>query len=738
MGHVPPKISLKDLEDFATIQEFRENPVIAAQLLLNRDYDPQQAMAVNGVWKHPYSMLDWGRGLGKCILGMSEISLVDGTVKTIAELYETKISTIKLDENESLAVFEFPLKIKSMNKNKIVDAEAITILKQKVNEDLYKITLKNGKNITCTAVHRFYSADKHWVKAEDLAFGDYLSHYTPAGGIRTSRIEDIQLISAGIHEYVYDLVVPGYENYIANGIISHNTTVSTDILVLSGLLYPGTISMAVSHSMKGTKTIFNELIKTWSRSEIVKRSTIKKPTKGNDMCEMIFDSVNPVTGQQTIINGIAADVNNEGSTIRGQRVSRCLYIDEWILLPRDLIEGAILPTASTSDDPFRPEYDLGLKRIMFTSSSGYTYMEAYERMETFRKFYLYPEKYPEFALDKNGKPMYFYHNCNYTKFTKAGIIDQDAVKSWRATFSIPKFNTEVLAKWESQSDSWYNAKTIKGDPEKNDPGMWIDSSVEEDARWVDNDKSGKYAYVLSMDYAERKDEAGMSLLRVTPNKIYIVDTDGYKHKPQESAAEILRGFFDKFDIHSLVMDPEGGGRGVGAYLKNLKMRMNTLTNKHEPFFPIYPVQDKWLNKGGEIIPAGARRILEYVTFSNTAAEANLTDLNITLRALIEGKNLLVDENAPKEFKEKVETLFNQIISIEAEPIAAKNSKNGKQAADKGRYSFTSRILKDRWAALLIGVHQALILQAQLNYKEEDEDPGIVIIEGGLFGQGEWY
>jgi hypothetical protein len=73
--------------------------------------------------------------------------------------------------------------------------------------------------------------------------------------------------------------------------------------------------------------------------------------------------------------------------------------------------------------------------------------------------------------------------------------------------------------------------------------------------------------------------------------------------------------------------------------------------------------------------------------------------------------------------------MDQIIAIEAEHITttAKNKEKANQAADKGRYSFISRILKDRWAALLIGVHQSMIVQAELNMVEEEEDPGVYLL-----------
>jgi hypothetical protein len=81
--------------------------------------------------------------------------------------------------------------------------------------------------------------------------------------------------------------------------------------------------------------------------------------------------------------------------------------------------------------------------------------------------------------------------------------------------------------------------------------------------------------------------------------------------------------------------------------------------------------------------------------------------------------------------------MEQIIGIEAVPISeTKNKEAAKQAADKGRYKFTSRILKDRWAALLIGVHQAIITQAEMNIYEEEEDPGVLLLPS-IYNSGDY-
>lgn len=725
------------------ILELRENPVYAAQLLLNRDYDPQQALAIWGMWTHPYSMLDWGRGVGKCVSGSTKIRLADDSLVTIKELYDKQSTCLAYEPNEWWAVMDEPLFVRAydIKKKKLVNRQVLTILKQKVTENFIKITMDNDEEIVCTKIHKFLELETmDWIEAKKLRVGSQLVSLNEDNKLAVYGVRSWEVIKSSKEEFMYDLMVVGLKNYIANGFITHNTTMASDVEVLSGLLYPGSVSMVVSHSMKGAKLVFDELIKTWMRSPVVQEATPKRPTKGNDLCEMPFNSINKSTGQQTLIKGVAADINGDGASIRGNRVSRCLHIDEWIFLPQSLIDGAVIPCASNQIEAATPEYDLNLTRFIFTSSSGYTYMEAYKRMETFRKFFLDPEKYAEYAIDeKTGKPKYFYHNLNYTKITKNGILNQDNIKMWKATFTFSKFNTEVLAHWESESGSWYNSVDIKGDPEdpkKEKRGIWISTREDFDAKIEqprDNNgklvKDDRYAYVIGIDPAEQQDETGVALIRVTPDRLYIADTQGYENTTMPEVAEIIRMYMDQYNIVSIALDPEGGGRaGVIPELKTTKVRHNTLTGKLEPFFPVYPIHGAKELKKTESIPPGARQIIKCYTFSSNANEANLTDLNSTLRTIIKSRGLVVAEDGSVDFRERVEKLMDQIIAIEATPISTnKNKEAAKQAADKGRYSFTSRVRKDRWAALLIAVWEAIMIQAEMNMPEEDEDPGIIII-----------
>lgn len=681
----------------------------------------QHAFIANGIVTH------------NCVSSETMVKLDDGSEVPIKNLYDAQSHYISYDKKEWWAILDQPITVKSYDPvlRKIVSKPVITIFRQKIDEELLKITTDKKHEIICTKIHKLMNNKNEWVKSADIAYGDKIVVTSENGRPGLAKVVEIEAIAPKTR-YVYDLSVEDTHNFIANGIVAHNTALAADLEVLSSLLYPGTTSLIISYNMKSAKLVFDELQKTWNRSRVVKDSCEKRPTKGNDMCEMKFLSSNPSTGQQTTIKAIATDINNDGAAIRGNRVSRMLHIDEWIYIPMSLIFGAAFPCASTTDDPTRPQYDLKLSRFLLTCSSGYTYMEAYKTMSDWRNMFLYPEKYPD-ALTEDGKPKYFYHHMNYLKITKPGILNYENIKMWKATFPVPKFNTEVLAQWESESGSWYNSKDIKGDPEDlsgKTRGIWISSVEDPHAEYKEVDKDTDSVYVLCIDPAEQQDETGATVLKVTKDKIYISETNGHEGTTMPEVAEIIRCYMDRYNVVSIAMDPEGGGRaGVVPELKKTTIRHNSVTGKLEAFFPIFPKQDKYLKKNEEM-PAGTRRLLYLYVFSSNANEANLTDLNSTLRTMIKSKNLLVANDGPEDFTYRVNILLDQIVAIEATAISSikgATREQTKQAADKGRFTFTSRILKDRWASLLIGVWHAIILQAEMNLPEEESEAEIAII-----------
>lgn len=745
-----PQITSKDLDNMSTILELRENPVLAGELLLKRNYAPIQKFAIWGMWNHPFSMLDWGRGCGKCMSGETEVKVRTKAADNVGNVYttcrlrdlfnDTGHRVTFTEEEEWWGVPKQRTEIMSMNpeSGKLGWMPITAVFKQKRQEDgMLKITTAGGRSFRVTPKHRFLVRKKFrklgFIQAQDLSIGKQLCIVKEGKiaydeVIAWEKVDDTEL-----EDFMYDLSITAHENYVANDTIVHNTTMASDIEVLSGLLYPGSASMIVSHSMKGTKLVFDEIIATWARSPHVKGAA-ERPVKGADECRIVFHS-NGESGKETKVVGVATDAAKGGLGIRGRRVNRVLHIDEWVFLPRDLIDAVIMPCASNNEDPMAPPtYDLDRTRWIFTSSSGYTYMDAYDRMKDFRTYFA------------QGNPKYFYCNANYLDMPK-GFIKEDALQIWMDTIQKKnpgRWETEIMARWISESGSWYNSKDIMGDPEVNGTdnpgGMWTRRENHHDVYYEESNHED--AFVLGVDPAEQQDETGYALIKVLPDKLVVMESFALLGQSMPEVAETIRSYMDRYNIVMIALDPEQGGRaGVVPSLKDQQPgRRSTLTGKPEVFLPVYP-HKKFLKKNEEV-PMQARMIIKYCPFSANSSEANLTDMNIAMRNMIKRHVLVApldfdQRNASEEgyanVKEEISKMMRQVVAVEAEPLGVnKDGRESKSASNLGRYSFTSKDKKDRWAALLIAAWEASIIQASMNLPEEDDESSNILILPSLF------
>jgi len=80
---------------------------------------------------------------------------------------------------------------------------------------LLNIILSTGNSIRCTPEHRFYTKEGIWVEAKDLDIGMKLK----------SCDGEISIFGMGIGgtDDVYDIYVPDYHNFVAEGVVVHNS-----------------------------------------------------------------------------------------------------------------------------------------------------------------------------------------------------------------------------------------------------------------------------------------------------------------------------------------------------------------------------------------------------------------------------------------------------------------------------------------------------------------------------------
>ncbi len=147
--------------------------------------------------------------LRECVTGDTLVWLADGRSVPIAELVDTCPEVVALDEASGQMVNAHCEKIWMTGVRPIIAVE-----------------LASGHTVSVTARHRLYT-EQGWMQAGLLETGMKLARMAagPAvePGSRHWVWEPITALTPQGATRVYDLTVPGYASWVANGVISHNS-----------------------------------------------------------------------------------------------------------------------------------------------------------------------------------------------------------------------------------------------------------------------------------------------------------------------------------------------------------------------------------------------------------------------------------------------------------------------------------------------------------------------------------
>jgi signal recognition particle subunit SRP54 len=221
------------------------------------------------------------QGSGKCVVGSSQVSLVNKEIMTIAQLFEEQLSCCEnaVILQDGIAIHPRNLFAYSINPNtlKMEEKQIEWIWKLKATEVLYEVFLDSviRPKIITTPEHPFFTLTNgtiHRIRIDNLRKGQYVmvpspirqdnsyrcetpgSNYPNDKKIRSDKIiigealkssstdltqyendvnwvkiKDIQKKSNDSINYVYDLTIKDHHNFIANNIIVQNTTSSAKI-----------------------------------------------------------------------------------------------------------------------------------------------------------------------------------------------------------------------------------------------------------------------------------------------------------------------------------------------------------------------------------------------------------------------------------------------------------------------------------------------------------------------------
>ncbi len=188
---------------------------------------------------------------GKCISGDSRIMLADGSVRLAKDIFERASKDGKIyEENEDRSVYvpKEPITIFSLNKGTgSIEKKIIQYVWRLKGGNMIKTRLRNGFEISTTLEHKYVVFRDGFVdvEARDLRIGDRV---VCARKLDTDnkRMKDysadelayieVSKIESGFEEVVYDFTIPENHNFIAEGMVIHNTAFTDNLLAAAGMM----------------------------------------------------------------------------------------------------------------------------------------------------------------------------------------------------------------------------------------------------------------------------------------------------------------------------------------------------------------------------------------------------------------------------------------------------------------------------------------------------------------------
>jgi len=215
-----------DINDYNDIKEYRDN--ICERNFTLHEHQAMLAKYISPDTPYKGIIVFHGLGSGKCVSKNMSVCVNNKTTK-ITELWDTSIlynTPFIKDEGEWVEPFE-DLYVDSIRFDELmIRGKVKHIYREKVNTRLRRITFNNGKIIEITNIHKLLKYDCGWSNVfyiNDRIYTIQKNETIP----ELSIITNIEYFD--YDDFVYDLEIEHYHNYVVNGVICHNTCVGVSI-----------------------------------------------------------------------------------------------------------------------------------------------------------------------------------------------------------------------------------------------------------------------------------------------------------------------------------------------------------------------------------------------------------------------------------------------------------------------------------------------------------------------------
>lgn len=472
------------------------------------------------------------------------------------------------------------------------------------------------------------------------------------------------------------LIIKGLWNHQFNLLILTRGGGKTFLLalycILKAMLFPREKCVVASSSYRQAQFTFDEIIKFYEESPLLRQATTKPPTKGPNACEMWLEN-----GSKIICYPLG-----DGQKIRGARANT-LVMDEVAQIPDDIINLVIIPMMNTRQDPFDTS---GRKNHLVMASSAY-----------FQFNHLYDKylAYKEYSNPKSEKydPNFGLHVFSVYDMPK-GWMDEAVIKLAKEQMSTIQFQMEYECLFPAESEGFFPAKLLFGARKKS---VMIEPKGE---------KGGEY--VFGIDPARTGDNFALVVLRLgNPNKIVAVYTLNKKTFPQmhDFIREKLRYYNSNGgQVVRIHMDNGGGGHTIKDFLAEEYAWYDGEHSvwKTEPAIVDMDDEDHQYITGD--------RILRMQVFN----PQSINSMNYDLRADLEKNRVIIPSQPQTEEDEdmifrdifdEIDEMCNETMTI----VHTQNSRSGYLHFDTPK----QRMKKDRYSAFLLACQGARELQRDL-------------------------
>ncbi len=219
-----------------------------------------------------YTAITGPNGSGKCVAGTTRVWLPDGEERTIAGLVDHALrhSDVVDAFDDGVAAYENPDDVEVLTLNprtlEFERAPVIAFVRREAPDHLLQIRTASGRRLTATPYHPLFSMHEGRLvcpRADELAVGQTVAAYMPPPAVLLERFEERDVLGDGtmavvreahaewapgvlwdaIEEiewipppepYVYDLSVLRTHNFVAEGLVAHNSNIADAILFVLG------------------------------------------------------------------------------------------------------------------------------------------------------------------------------------------------------------------------------------------------------------------------------------------------------------------------------------------------------------------------------------------------------------------------------------------------------------------------------------------------------------------------